>query len=317
MPILKFEIASIVCIFVHHVVYYTAVFYKKQFFVCGLFFQKCFIFFMAIIWYDTIKRLTVSMGPLTRAGYLENKMTSVDRVFDHLSFSYREGAPDMKLLVHFRGRETIVTKPHCMLYLPGEHAVTTPLVPCNEFYFVIQHPEQFLGEQKPAREDAGLFFPEEGSLFFTYMKMFLQLFNGPVSPGICTQLDCLALAMLGSTYYGRSRPDRETPVEAIEGYINNHYTEEIDFEEVAAHYGLSFSTFRRQWKQYKEETPGQMVLRLRNRTALELLRNRQLQIGEVAEMTGYPDIRYFSRFFRRMNNMTPTEYREMIFRNDL
>ncbi|MBR2872632.1 MAG: hypothetical protein IKB99_03950, partial [Lentisphaeria bacterium] len=211
---------------------------------------------MAIIWYDTSKRITLSIGPLTRAGFLENKTTSIDRVFDHLSFSYRTGAPDIKLLVRTRGKEMVVTKPHCMLFLPGEHAVTTPLMPCNEFYFVIQHPEQFLGGQQPSRDEFGVMYPEEGSPFFTYMKMFLQFFKGPVSPGICTQLDSLVMAMLGSTYYGIVSPNRMTPVEAIEGYINNHYTEDIDFEAVAAHYGLSFSTFRRQWKQYKEETPG-------------------------------------------------------------
>jgi len=280
------------------------------------FFKSISFFVMAIIWYDTSKRITLSIGPLTRAGFLENKTTSIDRVFDHLSFSYRTGAPDIKLLVRTRGKEMVVTKPHCMLFLPGEHAVTTPLMPCNEFYFVIQHPEQFLGGQQPSRDEFGVMYPEEGSPFFTYMKMFLQLFKGPVSPGICTQLDSLVMAMLGSTYYGIVSPNRMTPVEAIEGYINNHYTEDIDFEAVAAHYGLSFSTFRRQWKQYKEETPGQMVLRLRNRTALDLLRNRQLLIGDVAEMTGYPDIRYFSRFFRRMNNMSPSGYREMIFRKE-
>ena len=271
---------------------------------------------MAIIWYDTIERSTLSMGPLTRAGFLENKTTSVDRVFDHLSFSYREGAPDMKFLVRIRGKEMVITKPHCMLFLPGEHAVTTPLLPCNEFYFVIQHPEQFLADQNILRDEFGVFYPEKDSPFFTYMKMFLQIFNGAVSPGICTQLDSLALAMLCSTCYGSASAPHVSPIDAIEGYINNHYSEDIDFEEVARHYGLSFSTFRRQWKLHKEESPGQMVLRLRNRTALDLLRNRQLLIGEVAAMTGYSDIRYFSRFFRRMNKMTPTEYREMIFHKE-
>ena len=105
-------------------------------------------------------------------------------------------------------------------------------------------------------------------------------------------------------------------IQEILSYINNHYTDEIDFEELAKQYGLSLSTFRRQWNRQKEETPGQMILRLRNRTARELLRNRQLSIGEVAELTGYPDIRYFSRFFRRMNHMTPSEFRSRQMEED-
>jgi two-component system response regulator YesN len=271
---------------------------------------------MAIIWFDTVKRLTLSMGPLTRAGYLEKKTTSVDRVFDHLAFSWREGAPEMKLLVRIGGKEQVLTKPHCMLFLPGDHSVTIPLAPCNEFYFVIQHPERILGDRKPLRGEFGELYPEADSRLFTYMKLFLEMFGGPVSPNICTQLDCLALAMLGCTYYGGLSADRISPVEAIEGYINNHYTDEIDFEKLAKQYGLSLSTFRRQWNRQKEETPGQMILRLRNRTALELLRNRQLSIGEVAELTGYPDIRYFSRFFRRMNHMTPSEFRSRQMEED-
>lgn len=279
-------------------------------------FKSVSICIMAIIWFDTVKRLTLAMGPLTRAGYLENKTTSVDRVFDHLSFSFRVGAPEMKLLIRTGGKEMVLTRPHCMLFLPGDHSVTVPLEPCNEFYFVFQHPERVLGDRKPLRGEFGELYPEADSLLFNYVDMFLKLFSGPVSPGICTQLDCLALAMLGCTYYRGLPVDRISPVEAIEGYINNHYAEEIDFEKLAKQYGLSVSTFRRQWNRNKEETPGQMVLRLRNRTALDLLRNRQLLIGEVAEMTGYPDIRYFSRFFRRMNNMTPSEYREKVIKEE-
>lgn len=302
-----------VCIFVQFNVYYTLLFSKNNGPDVDFYSKSVSICIMAIIWFDTAKRLTLSMGPLTRAGYLENKTTPIDRVFDHLSFSYRIGAPEMKLLVRIGGKETVLTRSHCMLFLPGDHSVTVPLAPCHEFYFVFQHPERFLGGLKPSRGDFGELYPEADSPLSTYVDLFLTLFSGPVSSGICTQLDSLALAMLGCTYYRGLPADRVAPVDAIEGYINNHYTEEIDFENLAKQYGLSLSSFRRLWSRNREETPGQMVLRLRNRTALDLLRNRQLRISEVAEMTGYPDVRYFSRFFRRMNRMTPTEYRKKIF----
>ena len=218
----------------------------------------------------------------------------------------------MKLRVQTRGRETVVTRPHCMLCLPGEHFVTTPLEPCNEFYFVFEHPERLFGNRVPHREEFGFFFPLENSPFFDYMAMFLKLFRGPLSPGMCTQLDCLALAMLCVTFYSGQVAGRFSPIEEIEGYIFNHYSEELDFPALARRFGLSFSAFRRQWKERNPAPPGETVLKLRNRQAQDLLRNRQLSIGAVAELSGYPDIRYFSRFFRRMNHMTPSEFRRKI-----
>ena len=58
--------------------------------------------------------------------------------------------------------------------------------------------------------------------------------------------------------------------------------------------------------------PGATVLALRNRHARELLLNMQLSIGEVAVLSGYPDTRYFSRFFRRYNGVTPGEFRRQM-----
>ena len=272
---------------------------------------------MSIIFYDTIPRLIRGMEPLNRAGFLEQKTISVDRVYDHLAFSYIDGAPKMELLMRTRGRELLVTRPHCRLCLPGEHFITAPLVPCNEFYFVFTHPERLFGDRLPQRGDFGLFYPAENSPFFSYLAMFLKLFNGPLSPGICTQLDCLAMAMLSVTFYRDQSADRFSPIEEMEGYIRNHYCDELDFAALARRFGLSFSTFRRQWKERNSDPPGETVLKLRNRHACDLLRNRQLSIGEVAELTGYPDIRYFSRFFRRMNGMTPSEYRNQAEKTDV
>ena len=264
---------------------------------------------MAIIWYDTIPRLIPTPEPLNRAGFLPEKTMPVDRVWDHMAFSWWEGAPKMELLVRMHGREAVFTRPHCRLCLPGEHIQTIPMVPCNEFYFVFKHPERLFGGRIPPRGDFGSYDPPANSPFFKYKTMFLELFNGPLSPSVCTQLDCLAMAILGCTFYRDSMTERLSPIEEIEGYILNHYSDELDFPALARRFGLSFASFRRKWKERNPDPPGETVLKLRNRHACDLLRNRQRSIGEVAEMTGYPDIRYFSRFFRRMNGMTPSEFR--------
>lgn len=264
---------------------------------------------MSIIWFDTVPRLSSRIEPLTRAGFLPGKNYPVERVFDHMAFSYRTGAPDVEFKILWHGREKIIRQPHCMLMLPGEYSLTEPLKPCDELYFVFEDPERIFGGKMPERGDFGLFFPPEDSPFYGYEKLFRKLLTYPLSPALCTQLDCLALAMLGCTFYHENAGTLQTPIEKIEGYINNHYSEDMDFAVLAGRFGLSFTTFRRLWNMRHDRPPGATVLALRNRHARELLLNMQLSIGEVAALVGYPDPRYFSRFFRRCNGLTPGEFR--------
>lgn len=269
---------------------------------------------MPYIVYDSIPRLSPLAEPLAMAGWQPGKTSTIDRLYDHLAFSWRVGAPELKLKIRVRGRETIVTRPHCTLFLPGDYAVTMPQLPLNEFFFVFDHPDRLFGGLQPERDDFGLFFPPEDSPFFVYQEQFMKLYNKPVSPGVCTQLDCLALAMLSCTFYRGKSNERLSPFAEIESYIFSHYSEDLDLPALAKRFGLSFATFRRLWSLRHADPPGVTIQKLRNRYAKDLLCDRQLNIGEVAEMAGYPDIRYFSRFFRRMNGMTPSQFRS---RHDL
>ncbi|MBR7107738.1 MAG: helix-turn-helix transcriptional regulator [Lentisphaeria bacterium] len=264
---------------------------------------------MSIIYFDTMPRLSSRIEPLNRAGWLEYKDYSVDRRFDHLSFSYRVGAPEMEFQVEMNGRKKVLTQPHCMLMMPGDHTVTTALKPCHELYFVFEHPERILGGKPPVYRDFGLMMPPQNSIFFEYAENFKRLLYVPITPAVCTQLDCLALAMLSATFYSENSSGTASPIEQIEGYINNHYSDQLDFQFLAHRFGMSFSNFRKQWQMRHDLPPGATVANLRNRHARELLLNERLSIGEVAVMSGYPDARYFSRFFRKMNGMTPGEFR--------
>jgi two-component system response regulator YesN len=272
---------------------------------------------MSIIWFDTINRLSLKVEPLTRAGYLPNKNYPVERVFDHMAFSYRTGSPDMELKIQLRDKSTVVTKDHCMLMLPGEYSITEPLKPCDELYFVFENPERLFGDKKPQRDEFGLSFPSEESIFFKYLALFKELLTYPLTPANCTQLDCLAHAILGCTFYSENIQITQSPIEKIEGYINSHYSEDIDFTDLASRFGLSFTTFRRLWNSRHNQPPGATIIELRNRHAKELLLNKQLSIGEVATLVGYPDTRYFSRFFKRCNNLSPGEFRQQNIHNEI
>ena len=267
-------------------------------------------FVMSIIWFDTINRLSKQIEPLNRAGYLLNKNYPVERVFDHMAFSYRIGAPSMEFKITIKGKETIVRENHCMLMLPGDYCITEPLQPCNELYFVFEKPERLFFNIEPQRDEFGLFIPDSKSQFFEYEQLFRRLLTNPLTPALCTQLDCLACAMLGCTFYNGNTPVVQSPIEKIEGYINSHYSEDIDFVELSQRFGLSFTTFRRLWNSRHNQGPGATIIALRNRHAKEMLLNMQLSIGEVAALVGYQDTHYFARFFKRCNNLTPSEYRE-------
>jgi AraC-like DNA-binding protein len=262
-----------------------------------------------IIWLDQTPRLNHQLEALNRAGYIQNKTHPINRVFDHLAFIYRFGE-SVHTKLEFNKRVHFVNRPHCSLMLPGETWISTPLEPYNELYFVFPQTsvDQLFEKKQPIRSDFSIFYLEENSLIPQYVNLFIELLEQPLNPGNCTQLDLLALAMLSATYW-HDVNEKEDRLTKIETYINKHYSETFDLNELANKYGMSYATFRRLWSEKHKSPPWATILSLRNRKAKEFLANRNLSISKVAELCGFDDVRYFSRFFRHNNEMSPKEYR--------
>jgi AraC-like DNA-binding protein len=87
----------------------------------------------------------------------------------------------------------------------------------------------------------------------------------------------------------------------------------ISPEAVAATLLMTYSWFRRLFKQYTGLAPAQYIAQLRLQHAKELLSTTAKSIKEIAVEMNYESVDYFSTQFRRMTKMTPTQYRKGCF----
>ncbi|MBN2509509.1 MAG: helix-turn-helix transcriptional regulator [Spirochaetales bacterium] len=97
---------------------------------------------------------------------------------------------------------------------------------------------------------------------------------------------------------------------SIREHILQHRDEDVDYRRLAAERGLSFTTFRRHWRDIVGESPGEFLSRARMEKARYLLSATAIPIHDIAEQSGYKDQLYFSRRFRHYHGMSPREFRE-------
>ena len=86
---------------------------------------------------------------------------------------------------------------------------------------------------------------------------------------------------------------------------------DISPEEIASRLCISYSSFRKTFKEYTGFSPARYISEVRMGKAKELLTNTSLSIKEVAYRVGYNNHDYFFTAFRHMTGRTPAEYRAM------
>lgn len=91
--------------------------------------------------------------------------------------------------------------------------------------------------------------------------------------------------------------------------LRNDVTAKISPEEVAKRIGISYSLFRRIFKENMGTSPAQYQMDIRLKKAQELLTTTNYPIAKIAEQLGFTDTAQFSTFFRKRQKMTPREYR--------
>lgn len=93
-------------------------------------------------------------------------------------------------------------------------------------------------------------------------------------------------------------------------FIDGNFTSHLNIAQLAAQVNQSIPHFCRQFKRWFSLAPIEYVCQLRLQHASNLLGNPHLLVGEIAQMSGYKDVYYFSRAFKKHFGVSPTQMRK-------
>ena len=94
-------------------------------------------------------------------------------------------------------------------------------------------------------------------------------------------------------------------------FLQTNYQEKITIEKLAAHFHTNRTTLLAEFRKGTGQSINRYLTRLRMTMAAALLRDTTLSMTEICEKTGFADISYFSKTFKKEICYTPSEYRRM------
>ena len=93
-------------------------------------------------------------------------------------------------------------------------------------------------------------------------------------------------------------------------YIRQNYTREISLQEFGMQFHLSEKYVSRYFKEHFHITLSQYINHLRLEHARQLLQESTVPVTEVALQSGYQNVSYFIRCFKKMYGVSPLKYRK-------
>ena len=73
---------------------------------------------------------------------------------------------------------------------------------------------------------------------------------------------------------------------------------------------MSRSSFFKKLKNLTDQAPNTIIRNVRLNKAAELLWEKHHTVAEVSDMTGFSDVKYFRKLFKKRFGCTPSEYAE-------
>lgn len=104
-------------------------------------------------------------------------------------------------------------------------------------------------------------------------------------------------------------------ITAVKDYINDHFTEKIMLEDLAAIAGMSPSAFSRFFKTHTNKTLSEHIIETKLGYAARCLVSTSMNISEICYASGFNNMSNFNRIFRDRKGMTPKEFRAMYKKN--
>jgi len=96
----------------------------------------------------------------------------------------------------------------------------------------------------------------------------------------------------------------------VKNYIDEHYKDEINLEQLADLVGMTSTSFSRYFKQRTGKNFLEYIIDIRLGHAARMLIDTTDSISEICWRTGFNTLTNFNRLFRKRKGCNPTEFRE-------
>ena len=128
-------------------------------------------------------------------------------------------------------------------------------------------------------------------------------------------LACIAEMILAMTlYYDKNNPANTNiqlrSIRQAQAIIRENLTTDITPEDIARQINMSYSWFRKSFKEHTGISPVHYILSLRIKKAKELLAETDMSIKEITYKLRFSSTAYFTTVFKRFAHTTPSDYRQ-------
>jgi AraC-like DNA-binding protein len=103
--------------------------------------------------------------------------------------------------------------------------------------------------------------------------------------------------------------DVDQKIEQAKIIMNENIFKDIDPEELAMKLNISYSWFRKVFKDYTGYAPAKYFQELKLRKAKQLLVGTSQSVKEISFMLDYKSTEHFFSLFKKRTGFTPLEYR--------
>ena len=179
----------------------------------------------------------------------------------------------------------------------------------------------FYGENMPAiyekyieRGGLSVFTPENGE---RYEDIFSNLYNIAGSEDYIRDMklnallnELLAVIMEQSWHpENASGGKKRRELVEIKSFLDEHYMEKITLDSLAASFYIDKFYMSKIFKETYGTTINAYILSKRITQAKKMLRFTELSIDEIGSRVGMNDANYFSRSFKKLEGISPSEYK--------
>ena len=116
--------------------------------------------------------------------------------------------------------------------------------------------------------------------------------------------------MMGLIDYSKFELNHTQHILAVRNYINDHLKEDITLASLAERFHFSAQYLAKRFKEEYNTTIIHYLTQQRMDKASSLLIHTDLSIQDIAAESGFEELNYFSKVFRKHFNFSPTSYRK-------